>query len=134
MSQPLAPSDPFIVERDNLLSFALAYPLIFHHINGDAVEKRTELCFSPKVRQGAKQPQENLLRHIIEILSSPGQAGQQPEDGTRMLFDDSVESFQADHIRPAQNQIVSPLASLPRYFAGYETKPVAAGLMVLHKT
>jgi hypothetical protein len=68
---------------------------VVHDVDDDAIQKCRDLRLSAKMRQGAKQPQEDFLRQVLDAVAIPGEASEGAEDHGLVPLDQIFEIVQA---------------------------------------
>src|SRR5208337_4337940 len=84
----------FIVDRRRQTRLFPLAEFVVHDVDDDAIQERRELCLTSKMRQRPEQPEEHLLRHVLQAEAISGKARDRPEDHLLMAFDELLEVLQ----------------------------------------
>lgn len=69
-----------------------AFPFVLRHINGNPVKIRRNKGFAAKARQCAIEPEEDLLREIVEMFAASSKAQKGAEDHRLMVAHHLLEA------------------------------------------
>jgi hypothetical protein len=84
--KPFLPRRSFVRKRNvGAVITSPPLPLILRNIHRDPVEISCDQGFAAKTRQGSVEPQKDILRKIIDMLTTAGQAQQGAEDHRLMV-------------------------------------------------
>jgi len=83
--QPILPGRRFVRERYVRAVVAPPLPLVLRDINRDPVEIGGDQGLTAKTRQRPVEPQKDILRKIIDVLTASGQAEEGTEDHRLMI-------------------------------------------------